>query len=80
LNLKDKNSKFSFNSVKYHHCRKKYLFIHNDIDTFITDAKEVNDTIVNYFENILGGLVQILVLTILLFVRLFLGGYLLLKP
>jgi hypothetical protein len=39
LNLRDKNSKFSFNSIKYHHCRKKILSIHNDIDTFITEQK-----------------------------------------
>jgi hypothetical protein len=45
LNLGDKN----------HHCRNKILSIQGDDDTCIIEAKEVNDTIVNYFQNLLGG-------------------------
>jgi hypothetical protein len=49
MNLRDKNSKFFFNSVKNHHCNNKILFIHDENDTFITNTNKVNDTIVNYF-------------------------------
>jgi hypothetical protein len=48
MNLRDKNSKFFFNSVKNHHCHNKILFIHDENDTFITNTNKVNDTIVNY--------------------------------
>ena len=58
LNLGDKNSKFFFNSIKNHQCRSKILSIHDDNDTCIIEEKKINDTIVNYFENLLGGLVR----------------------
>lgn len=52
MNLRDKNSKFFFNSIKNRQYRNENLSIHDDNGTCITDAKEVNDIIVNYFKNL----------------------------
>jgi len=55
LNWGDKNSKFFVNSVKGFHNRNRILFIHDDPGMCLTDAEEVKDTIVSYFQKIFGG-------------------------
>jgi hypothetical protein len=55
LNLGDKNSKFFFNLVKCFHSHNKILSIHDENGTCFTDAVEIKDIIMSYFNKILGG-------------------------
>jgi hypothetical protein len=76
LNLGDKKSKFFFNLVKGYHYHNKILSIHDENGMCSTNATEVKDTIVSYFEKLLGGFNSDLVLILLFFLRLFLKDYL----
>jgi hypothetical protein len=54
VEFRDKKLKFFSNSMKGHYSRDKILSIHDENGMCFTDATEVKDTIVSYFEKLLG--------------------------